>query len=111
MQFVSKSFTSSDHFLSRFALMVSPVLCPIRASTVRKTMLKRKSVVSLVVARTQKSCIQLGDSRNNIHIHDIKAGESQGWAPGQASDCTLRAPNFFDSYTHDQTFYQDFRLP
>ena len=99
MEFVSKSFTSSDNFPSRFALMVSPVLCPIHASTVRKAMLERKSVVSLVVACTQKSCIQLDDSRNNIHIHDIKAGENQGCAPGQASDCTLRAPNFLDSYT------------
>ena len=49
---------------SYIALMVSPVLCPIRASTVRKTMLKRKSVVSLVVACTQISCIQLGVNRN-----------------------------------------------
>ena len=36
-----------------FALMVSPVLCSCSTSTVRKTMLKRKSVVSLVVACKQ----------------------------------------------------------
>ena len=40
-----------------------------------------------------------------------KAGESQGWAPGQASDYALQAPNPLDSSTRDQTFYQDFRLP
>ena len=37
----------------------------------------------------------------------IKAGERQGRAPEQASDCILRAPNPLDSSTHDQTFYQD----
>ena len=40
-----------------------------------------------------------------------KAGKSQGRAPGQASDYTLRAPNPLDSGTHDQTFYQDFGPP
>ena len=40
-----------------------------------------------------------------------KAGESQGRAPGRASDYTLRAPNPLDSRTHDQTFYQDFGPP
>ena len=40
-----------------------------------------------------------------------KAGESQGRAPGQASDYTLRAPNPLDSCTHDQTFYQDVGSP
>ena len=39
-------------FLYYIALMVSPVLCPSRTSTARKTMLKRISVVSLVVACT-----------------------------------------------------------
>ena len=34
----------------------------------------------------------------------IKASESQGRAPGQASYYTLRAPNPLDSRTHDQTF-------
>ena len=40
-----------------------------------------------------------------------KVGESQGWAPGQASDYELRAPNPLDSSTHYQTFYQDFGPP
>ena len=34
-----------------------------------------------------------------------KAGDSQGRAPGQANDYTLRTPNPLDSRTHDQTFY------
>ena len=37
-------------------------------------------------------------------MHVDKAGESQGRAPGQANDYTLRAPNPFESRTHDQTF-------
>ena len=40
-----------------------------------------------------------------------KAGESPGWALGQASDYTLRAHNPLDSRTHDQTFYQNFEAP
>ena len=46
-------------------------------------------------------------------LPDIKAGESQSRAPGQASDYTLRAPNPLDSIRsiHDQTFYQDFGAP
>ena len=41
-------------------------------------------------------------------LHDIvhtfavgKAGESQGRAPGQSSDCALRAPSPLDSRTHN----------
>ena len=38
-----------------------------------------------------------------------KVGESRGRAPGKASDYyALRVPNYLDSITHDQTFYQDF---
>ena len=40
-----------------------------------------------------------------------KAGESQGRAPGQASDYTLLAPNHLDGSTHYLTFYQDFGPP
>ena len=40
-----------------------------------------------------------------------KAGESQGRAPGQASDYTLRAPNHLDRSTHYLTFYQNFGPP
>ena len=48
---------------------------------------------------------------DNNRQQAAKAGESQGRAPGQASDYTLRAPNPLDSCTHNQTFYQDFGPP
>ena len=48
---------------------------------------------------------------NLIYHGPCQAGKSQGQAPRQASDYTLRAPNHLDSSTHDQIFYQDFESP
>ena len=70
-------------------------------------MIFARSTVEAAFLYYDASCIQ----HNILQFYCkaiSKADESQSRAPGQASDCTLRAPNPLDSCTQEQTFYQDF---
>ena len=66
----------------------------------------------LFIYTLQGACTPLKFASNSKekfkNVVRTKAGESQGQAPGQASDYTLWAANHPDRITHDQTFYQDF---